>query len=113
MSIADHFDSTPDGGFIRSYDSQAARHQFQISVALILILTLIVPIGASSFPRLQSAARTRVAVERASDFLADLDGLRATESGSEEFLQHRKFLSRGGEISRSPQAIIRSRLNLN
>jgi hypothetical protein len=40
MSIADHFDHAPDAGFVRSYDSQAARRQFQISVVLILILTI-------------------------------------------------------------------------
>lgn len=40
MSIADHFEHVPDAGFVRSYDSQAARRQFQISVILILILTL-------------------------------------------------------------------------
>lgn len=40
MSIAEHFDPTPDGGFVRSYDLQAARRQFQISLVLILILTL-------------------------------------------------------------------------
>lgn len=39
MSIADHFDHAPDAGFVRSYDSQAARRQFQISLVLILILT--------------------------------------------------------------------------
>ncbi|MGB7127144.1 MAG: hypothetical protein WBD42_09995 [Methylovirgula sp.] len=38
MSIADHFDHAPDAGFVRSYDSQAARRQFQISLVLILIL---------------------------------------------------------------------------
>jgi hypothetical protein len=40
MSIADHFDHSPDAGFVRSYDSQAARRQFQISLVLILILTV-------------------------------------------------------------------------
>ena len=40
MSIADHFDHAPDAGFVRSYDSRAARRQFQVSVALILILAL-------------------------------------------------------------------------
>ncbi|MGH6818832.1 MAG: hypothetical protein ACREC1_08690 [Methylovirgula sp.] len=40
MSIADHFAPAPDAGFVRSYDSQAARRQFQISLVLILILTL-------------------------------------------------------------------------
>jgi hypothetical protein len=39
MSIADHFDHAPDAGFVRSYDFRAARRQFQVSVALILILT--------------------------------------------------------------------------
>ena len=40
MSIADHFYHTPDASFVRSYDSHAARRQFQVSVALILILAL-------------------------------------------------------------------------
>lgn len=40
MSIADHFDCVPDAGFVRSYDSRAARRQFQISVALIVVLSL-------------------------------------------------------------------------
>ncbi|HEY1735951.1 MAG TPA: hypothetical protein VGG12_04835 [Methylovirgula sp.] len=40
MSIADHFYHAPDAGFVRSYDSHAARRQFQVSVALILILAL-------------------------------------------------------------------------
>ncbi len=40
MSIADHFYHAPDAGFVRSYDSQAARRQFQVSLALILILAL-------------------------------------------------------------------------
>lgn len=38
MSIADHFDHAPDAGFVRTYDSQAARRQFQVSLVLILIL---------------------------------------------------------------------------
>ena len=40
MSIADHFEPAPDAGFVRSYDSRTARRQFQISVALILVLSL-------------------------------------------------------------------------
>jgi hypothetical protein len=40
MSIADHFYHTPDAGFVRAYDSQAARRQFQVSLALILILAV-------------------------------------------------------------------------
>jgi hypothetical protein len=39
MSIVDHFDHAPDAGFVRYYDSRAAHRQFQISVALIVILT--------------------------------------------------------------------------
>ena len=38
MSIADHLYHAPDAGFVRTYNSQAARRQFQVSVALILIL---------------------------------------------------------------------------
>ena len=38
MSIADHFDHTPDAGFVRSYNSRSARRQFQVSVALVVIL---------------------------------------------------------------------------
>jgi hypothetical protein len=38
MSVADHFDHTPDAGFVRSYDTQAARRQFQVSLVLILVL---------------------------------------------------------------------------
>lgn len=40
MSIVEHFDPAPDAGFVRSYDLPAARCQFQISLVLILILTL-------------------------------------------------------------------------
>jgi hypothetical protein len=40
MSIADHFYHTPDAGFVRTYDSQAARRQFQVSVVLIMVLAL-------------------------------------------------------------------------
>jgi hypothetical protein len=39
MSIADHFDHTPDAGFIRIYDPQTARRQFHVSMVLILVLT--------------------------------------------------------------------------
>ncbi len=40
MSIADHFDQIPDAGFIRTYDAQTARRQFQVSVVLIVVLAL-------------------------------------------------------------------------
>ncbi len=40
MSVADHFDHTPDAGFIRTYDAQTARRQFQVSLVLIIVLAL-------------------------------------------------------------------------
>ena len=40
MSIADHFYHAPDAGFVRTYDTQSARRQFQVSVVLILILAM-------------------------------------------------------------------------
>ncbi len=40
MSIADHFADERDAGFVRGYDSRAAQRQFQISVALIVVLSL-------------------------------------------------------------------------
>jgi len=40
MSVADHFDHIPDAGFIRTYDAQMARRQFQVSVVLIVVLAL-------------------------------------------------------------------------
>jgi hypothetical protein len=40
MSIADHFRHVPDAGLVRSYDPQAARRQFQISLVLIMTLVL-------------------------------------------------------------------------
>jgi hypothetical protein len=40
MSVADNFDQIPDAGFVRAYDSQAARRQFQVSVVLIVVLAI-------------------------------------------------------------------------
>jgi hypothetical protein len=40
MSIADHFDHRSDAGFVRAYDAQAARRQFQISIVLVAVLAL-------------------------------------------------------------------------
>ncbi len=40
MSIADHFERAPDAGFIRTYDSGAARRQFQVSLLLIVVIAL-------------------------------------------------------------------------
>jgi hypothetical protein len=40
MSVANHFDHTNDAGFIRTYDTQTARRQFQVSVVLIIVLAM-------------------------------------------------------------------------
>ncbi|MDR3408657.1 MAG: hypothetical protein P4L68_09175 [Methylovirgula sp.] len=40
MSIADHFDHAPDAGLVRSYDLRSARRQFQVSLILIVVLTV-------------------------------------------------------------------------
>jgi hypothetical protein len=40
MSVADNFDQIPDAGFVRAYDSQAARRQFQVSLVLIVVLAI-------------------------------------------------------------------------
>lgn len=40
MSIADHFAQRSDAGFVRTYDARAARRQFQVSVALVVVLAL-------------------------------------------------------------------------
>ncbi len=40
MSIADRFDPLPDAGFVRFYDARTARRQFQVSLALVVILAM-------------------------------------------------------------------------
>lgn len=40
MSIADRFDHAPEAGFVRFYDPRAARRQFRVSLALIVILAM-------------------------------------------------------------------------
>lgn len=40
MSIADHFDHTPDAGFVRDYDSSSARRQLKVSVMLIVVIAI-------------------------------------------------------------------------
>lgn len=40
MSIADHFDHTPDAGFIRTYDSGSARRQLKVSGMLIVVIAI-------------------------------------------------------------------------
>lgn len=38
MSIADHFQQAPDAGFIRNFDSGAARRQFRVSMVLVIVI---------------------------------------------------------------------------
>lgn len=40
ISIHHQFDRAPESGLVRAYDFRAARRQFKISVALIVILTM-------------------------------------------------------------------------
>jgi hypothetical protein len=42
MSVADNFDQIPDAWlrYVRAYDPQAARRQFQVSVVLIVVLAI-------------------------------------------------------------------------
>ncbi len=40
MSIADHFEQAPDARFIRDFDSNVARRQFNISLTLIVVIAL-------------------------------------------------------------------------
>ena len=40
MSIADHFEQAPDARFIRDYDSNVARRQFNMSLTLVVVIAL-------------------------------------------------------------------------
>jgi hypothetical protein len=40
MSIADHFEHAPDAGFIRDYDSNSARRQFNVSLILVAVIAI-------------------------------------------------------------------------
>jgi hypothetical protein len=40
MFTANDLDKNPDAGFLRAFDAQSARRQFQVSVALILVVDL-------------------------------------------------------------------------
>lgn len=40
MSIADHFEHTPDAGFVRDYDSGTARRQFVVSLVLVAVIAV-------------------------------------------------------------------------
>ena len=40
MSIADHFEPTPDAGFVRDYDTGSARRQLNVSLMLVVVVAL-------------------------------------------------------------------------
>ncbi len=40
MSIADHFEHTPDAGFVRNYDTGSARRQFKVSLTLVVVIAV-------------------------------------------------------------------------
>ena len=40
MSIADHFDHTPDAGLVRNYDTGSARRQFNVSLMLVVVIAV-------------------------------------------------------------------------
>ncbi len=48
MSIVDHFDKAPEGGFSREWDSEAARRQLNVSLGLIAALAFAVGLVAFS-----------------------------------------------------------------
>ena len=46
MSVADHFDHTPDAAYVRDYDSGSARRQFNVSVTIFALLCAACAIAA-------------------------------------------------------------------
>lgn len=40
MSIADHFEQTPDAGFVRDYDKGSARRQLNVSLMLVVVVAV-------------------------------------------------------------------------
>jgi hypothetical protein len=55
MTIADNFGPKSDAGFVRAYDARAARRQFQVSLALVLVLGLAA-IALATVPQLDRSA---------------------------------------------------------
>lgn len=52
MLISDDFDQKFEAGFVRAYDKHAAKRQFQVSLALVVVLgfaaialTILLPLG--------------------------------------------------------------------
>ena len=48
MSVVDHFDKAPEAGFSRGWDAEAARRQFNVSLALIAALAFGIGVVAFS-----------------------------------------------------------------
>lgn len=63
MSIVDHFDKAPEGGFSREWDTEAARRQLNVSLGLIAALAFAVGILAFSMRVGPPPAPTHVAVQ--------------------------------------------------
>jgi hypothetical protein len=62
MSLADHFEPVADAGFYQTVKPETARRQFNMSLALVAVLTLVALIvGATAgFGGVQEAARSGV-----------------------------------------------------
>ncbi|PNG26241.1 hypothetical protein [Methylocella silvestris] len=56
MSIADHFDPSPDAGFVRRYDLRAARRQLQVSLFLVVVLACAA-VALAVMSRLETGAK--------------------------------------------------------
>ena len=63
MLIADHPDPRSDAGFVRAYDAQAARRQFQISIVLVAVL-VIAAIALGTLARIRPSRRQRADCQR-------------------------------------------------
>ena len=48
MSVVDHFDKAPEAGFSRGWDAEAARRQFNVSLALLAALAFGIGVVAYS-----------------------------------------------------------------
>jgi hypothetical protein len=78
MLSADHPDPRSDAGFVRAYDAQAARRQFQISIVLVAVL-VIAAIALGTLARIDRPAasgRTSGATAGSSDFAETLLDIR-------------------------------------
>jgi hypothetical protein len=72
MSFADNSEPNSDAGFVRAYDSHAARRQFQVSLALVLVLGLAaMALGLLTQLDRTVAMETSSAVEIGSSLVAE------------------------------------------